>query len=122
MESIYYDKAEKIRGRLLEASIKAVTKNVETRIKSRGLYFDKPITDYGDSLLPKTSKKFFNALPIMDHSDWSNYVMHPQVSVLVNKVQRFLTLLNNQGDVMNKSMQELLGSLQAPLFRKMSHH
>ncbi|KAK6894906.1 putative ATP-dependent helicase IRC20 [Candida tropicalis] len=115
LESIYYDKAEKIRGRLLEASIKAVTKNVETRIKSRGLYFHKPITDYGDSLLPKTSKKFFNALPIMDHSDWSNYVMHPQVSVLVNKVQRFLTLLNNQGDVMNKSMQELLGSLQAPL-------
>ena len=115
LESIYYEKAEKIRGRLLESSINAVAKSIDSRIKSRGFYFDEPFIDHGDKLLPKTSKKFFNALPLLDHRDWENYIINPRVSSLVNQLKEFLEMLNNQAKEMNNFMDVILNNLQSPL-------
>ncbi|RCK54500.1 putative ATP-dependent helicase IRC20 [Candida viswanathii] len=115
LEEIYYEKAEKIRGRLLAVSMKGVRTSIETRIKSRGFYFEEPPIDYGERLLPKTSKKFFNAIPTMEVSDWEDYVMNPQVLARVNDVKAFVTALNDQAEVMNNTMKELLDCLQTPL-------
>ncbi|EMG47177.1 hypothetical protein G210_2518 [Candida maltosa Xu316] len=115
IEASYYEKAERVRGQILSGSIANVTKIVESKITSRGFYFEDTFTDTGGNLLPKTSKKFFNALPIMEVSDLDNYVMTPDARVFVSRLKRFLTDLNMQAKVMNEWMVDLVALLTAPV-------
>lgn len=117
MEQRYYDDAEHARQDLLKGSIKTVDKIVHLRITSRGWYDEngKVVEDSGETLLPKTSRKFFRFAPIIGMSHLKQETVGIKQTLYVEKVSRICTQLNTQAAVINKWMSSLVEILCKPL-------
>lgn len=120
-ERCYYVEAEAIRQRLLKGSIANVEKAVESRIKNREFFASsKPnsenlLVDDGSLFLPKSTKKFFKDLPIIQISDLEETVLGIKAKLFFNRVNSLVTQLNNQAIVINEWMGELIKILCMPL-------
>lgn len=117
LELKYYEYAEEARQDILRLSMQTVNKTIESKILSRVWYTkkDSDFIDSGTLLLPKTSKKFFNALPIIDIDSLQNYVVGMKSNFYLDKLRRLVTQLNSQCDIINNWMNELVRILCKPL-------
>ncbi|KAI5965296.1 uncharacterized protein KGF55_001516 [Candida pseudojiufengensis] len=116
-ESKYYELAETIRARILQPVVKQLNKTINSKIDSREFYFseDSVAQDLGDELYPKTSKKFFNQIPIMNIEELSNLVSTPRVQSFVSKAEKTITKLNEKAEVINEEFKKLISILREPV-------
>lgn len=105
----YYELAEETRRNILLSSMEAVELAVRTRIISRGC--NQATHDNGLVLLPKTSKRFFISIPLIQ-LDTSAYSVS---TVLISKLDNVVYLLNVQASVINEWMKELVRILTKTL-------
>ncbi|KAK6454397.1 SNF2 family N-terminal domain-containing protein [Scheffersomyces xylosifermentans] len=117
LELKYYDLAEATRGEILRGSIANVKKAVQARIISRGWYHDGPNTfiDDGTVLIPRNSKKFFKAIPIIQADSFSEYAIFIKIKLFVDKLNNLISELNNQAKTINAWMKNLVDILCTPL-------
>lgn len=117
LELKYYDLAEQTRQDILKGSIDSVSKTVDAKITSRVWYnkSDSKFVDTGVSLLPKTSKKFFNVLPIIEIESLKSYIIGMKSKFYFEKFEKLSTQLNVQCEVINNWMNELIRILCKPL-------
>lgn len=119
-ETKYYELAEDVRMRILKSSVKQFNKTLTARISGRGFLF--PIeTDFVDdasNLLPKSSKKFFNKIPLIDLEDLSLFAITPQVQSFLNKITRFINDLNESSQEINTKFGKLIELLLEPVDKK----
>ncbi|KSA01875.1 uncharacterized protein AC631_02331 [Debaryomyces fabryi] len=117
LELKYYDLAEQTRQDILKGSIEAVGKAVDSKITSR-VWYNKngeKFVDTGLTLLPKTSKKFFNVLPTIQVDSLKSYIVGMKSKFYFEKFERLATQLNVQCEVINNWMSELIRILCKPL-------
>lgn len=115
LEQSYYDLAEDIRSELLQGSIVAVDKAITTRFKKREAFKSSALIDDGSQLLPKSTRKVFKSLPIIETSDFEDQVSGMKSKVFVNRVKSLIQQLNNQAEVINDWMAQLIEILSSPL-------
>lgn len=122
LERCYYQEAESIRRQVLKGSIANVSKAVETRIKTRDFFSSQSTTktdnilkDNGSLLLPKSTKKFFKEIPIMEISEMQETIIGIKPKFFLNRVNSLVDQLNNQASMINSWMSELIKILCAPL-------
>ena len=117
LELKYYELAEKTRQDILKGSIDAVSKTVDAKITSR-VWYNKSgskFVDTGLSLLPKTSKKFFNVLPLIEIDSLKSYIVGMKSKFYFEKFEKLTAQLNVQCEVINNWMNELIRILCKPL-------
>lgn len=118
-EQKYYDLAEEIRQKLLKSSISNVSKAKESRITNREFFNDSKdeFVDNGSLLIPKTTKKFFRKLPLVDISEIvkQDKNMKLKLQIYVSKLNTFVNRLNQQTLLINDWMNELIKILCSPL-------
>ncbi|KAK6199919.1 SNF2 family N-terminal domain-containing protein [Scheffersomyces amazonensis] len=117
LESKFYELAESTRGELLQGTIYNVNLSVETRIKSRGWYLDlvDAYSDKGDTLLPKNSKKFFSAIPLIDTDAFADHSIVMKVKIFCDKLYKIVDELNKQAIEINNWMKDLIRILCTPV-------
>ncbi|KAI5960887.1 hypothetical protein KGF57_001819 [Candida theae] len=119
-ETKYYELAEHARVKILKGVVKQFNKISKNRISNRGYLF--PIeTDFVDdasSLLPKSSKKFFNKIPVIDIDDLTPFAITPKVQSFLKKVTTFLNKINNNAKEFNGKFPRLVELLLEPVDKK----
>lgn len=117
LELKYYELAEITRQDILKSSIQTVNRAVNSKILSRLWYNNKDsnFIDSGLNLLPKTSKKFFNALPTINTDTLKDFVMGMKSKFYVEKLERLVIQLNAQCQVINEWMLDMIRILSKPL-------
>lgn len=115
LEQSYYDLAEDIRSELLQGSIVAVDKTITTRFKNREAFKSSALVDDGSQLLPKSTRKVFKSLPIIETTDFEDNISGMKSKVFVNRVKSLIQQLNNQAEVINDWMSQLIEILSSPL-------
>lgn len=117
LESLNYDVAESIRREILKSTISYTEKILRSKITSRHKYYQKnnKFADDGRMLLPKSSVKLFDKLPVVDVDYMSNYFVEIRSKLYFDKLLRFLQLLNSQAKLINHWMSELILLLEKPL-------
>ncbi|KAK6460835.1 SNF2 family N-terminal domain-containing protein [Scheffersomyces coipomensis] len=117
LESKFYELAEETRGILLKGTIANVNSVVESRIKSRGRYLDldQAFIDAGEILLPKNSKKFFFAVPVIDVGVFTDHSIYMKVKVFSDKLFKMIEELNSQALILNSWVKHLIEILCTPV-------
>lgn len=115
LELQYYSLAESIRQTILKSSLANVLKVLNIRILSRGWYKEADFIDEGETLLPKTSRKFFKLLPLIDSSYLTELSYSMQVKVFLDKFHSIANRLNEQANLINQWTNDLINILSKPL-------
>lgn len=117
LELHYYDKAEVCRRDILKSSIDNVSRSVNSRILSRTWYCrgDENPVDDGTMLIPRTSKKFFNALPLIKMDYLKDCVTGMKPKFYVEKFEKFVYQLNREAELSNQWVNALVKILCKPL-------
>lgn len=119
-ETKYYELAEDVRAQILKSTVKQFKKISWSRISGRGYLFpvDADFIDDASNLLPKSSKKFFNKLPIIDMDDLSPFAITPKVQSFLSRVTTFINELNSSSSKFNTKFETLVKLLLEPVDKK----
>ena len=117
LELHYYDKAEVCRRDILKSSIDNVSRSVNSKIISRTWYCkaDEHPVDDGTMLIPRTSKKFFNALPLIKIDYLKDWVTGMKPKFYVEKFEKLVYQLNREAELSNQWVGALVAILCKPL-------
>ncbi|CAH2351469.1 hypothetical protein CLIB1423_03S07008 [[Candida] railenensis] len=116
-EQFFYGLAEKVREKILESTIKGVSKAVKYRITSRELYYKdiNEISDSGHHHLQKSSKKLFKCIPLIDLESLEDNILGMRAKIFFDHVNILAKQLNEQAKVLNEWMEALIAILCKPL-------
>ncbi|KAI5950521.1 hypothetical protein CANMA_005181 [Candida margitis] len=119
-EAKYYELAEGVRVKILGSAVKQFYKTLASRISDRGYLFplEEDFVDDAKNLLPKSSKKLFNKLPIMKMDDLTPFAITTKVQSFLSRVGAFVSVLNKISVEFNTKFSTLVELLSDPVDRK----
>lgn len=115
LELNYYSLAEECRKDILRHSIEDAEVVTSKRIQTRSLIEEGSWVNDGHNLFPKTSKKLFTAIPLIDVLYLSELVGEIKSKQLMDQFSKIFSQLNTQAKVINESVQKLIKVLCNPL-------
>lgn len=115
LETTYYDLAEQCRKEILRHPIKDVATVTAKRLTDRSAIEDGDWVNDGRKVLPKTSKKLFTYIPLIELEDIRDLTSDMKSRHLVEQFLKLVTQLNNQALVLNENAKHLMTVLTNPL-------
>lgn len=115
LETNYYSLAEECRKDILKHTIRDVDVVTAKRIQNRATIDEGTWVNDGADVFPKTSKKLFTAIPLIEVQDVGDIVGDIKSKQLFEQFLKLFGQLNAQAKVMNELVQNLTTVLCNPL-------
>lgn len=115
LELNYYSLAEECRKHILKHSIKDVDIVTSKRLQSRSVIEEGAWVNDGEALFPKTSKKLFTAVPLIEVLDIGELVGGIRSKQVIDQFMKLFAQLNLQAKFINETVQQLIKVLCNPL-------
>lgn len=115
LELSYYALAEECRKDILKHSIKDVDVITTKRLQLRSVIEEGTWTNDGETIFPKSSKKLFTAIPLIEVFDISELIGGIRTKQVTDQFMKLVVQLNTQAKLINETVQQLITVLCNPL-------